>query len=342
MLVSVIFLLILATLLVLFFGHMEETVDGRGVVGGLKEYELKSFVRGSISCIGKAEGDTVKKGDILLKLDDRDMRAKITMLNIAIREAEAEIVVKEAELEVLRQDPLPKEYRHTKIALDECEVRHQKSLYEQQVYKQLYEKEVIAQLDYQKKEVEHLKNAAELKKLREDYQKLQEGLARKIIFRAENELELMKLKLAGKRDELKLMEQRLADYVFIAPTDGIISYIPNTPLAYVDVGDTLVKMAASGEKKFTAYIDENQIYKVREGQAVRLLSSQYNYFDYGYFDGKVARIAELPETRAGSSYYRVKIIITGEPQPLRLGSTGEAYIIIGRERIIYILSGWRR
>ncbi|MFA7231921.1 MAG: HlyD family efflux transporter periplasmic adaptor subunit [Victivallaceae bacterium] len=342
MLVLIIFLLITATTLILVFGYMEDSVQGRGVVGGLREYQLKSSVRSNISFIGKNEGEAVKKGDILLKLDDRDLQEKIEMMNNTICELNAEIDVKSAELEALRQDPLPKEYRNTKIALDECAVRYEKSLYEQKVFKQLYEKKVISMMEYQKKEIDHLKNAAELKTLKADYTKLQEGLARKIIARAENELQLMKRRLSSKKSELNLMQKHLSDYVFIAPEDGVISYIPNKPSGYVDIGETMVQLAASGQKKFTAYIDENQIYKVREGQNVRILSSQYNYFDYGYFDGKVYRIGELPETRAGRSYYPVKIIITKEPKPLRLGSSGEAYIIIGRERIITCITGWNK
>jgi multidrug resistance efflux pump len=337
---TLLFIIISGSLLIIL-GYMEDSVEGRGVVQGLREYQLRSTVRSHVVSISCKEGKKVKKGDELLRLYDRDLQEKIATLKNSISELAAEIKVKEAEFEVLKRDPLPKHYRHNSIELAEYKTRLEKSKYELEVYKELLKKQVISRMKYQHKELEHLRNSAELKKITDDYKRLQSGLGAKILGKAQNELSLLKLKLVGKKQQLELMKMHSSDYIITAPEDGLVSYIPNKPGGYVEPGDILVKLAGGGKKRFTVYVDEKYIYKIREGQKVRISSSQYNYFDYGYFEGKVYRIDELPITRGSINYYPVKVLLTKEPQPLRLGSTGEAEIITGRERIIYGLAGWR-
>ena len=213
-------------------------------------------------------------------------------------------------------------------------------VHEQQMFQKLYDRKVISWLKLQEKQLKYLSDVTDLKTQRKDYAILENGLAKKIIAKAASELNLLKTKLASKKSEFKLLSKHLDDYSFVAPEDGIIRYIPPKPGAYVVPGDTLVKVATTDKKKFTVYIDEKQIFRIQEGQTARISSSQYNYLEYGYFEGKVLHIGGMPEVRGGLNYYPVKIMLTKEPQALRLGSTGEAYIITGKARIILCLSGW--
>jgi len=81
---------------------------------------------------------------------------------------------------------------------------------------------------------------------------------------------------------------------------------------------------------------------VRENQKVRIASSQYNYFEYGYFTGKVFAIDELPLAVGSRNCYAVRILLDENKLPLRLGSTGDAEIIVGRDYIFRVLSGLTR
>ncbi len=338
--VLVIILAVITAILV--FGYMENTVSGRGVFEGFREYQLKSAVLSKVKTVVKHEGEQVKKGEVLLRLDDRDLREKIELLKNHIAELKSEIEVAEAELAIKKHDPLPKEYRHTKIALKAAELRCRKSLLEQTMFQKLYDRKVVSLVTLQQKQLKHLANISDLKTQRKDYAILKNGLAKKIIAKVASELALLRTKLSGRKSEFRLLSRHLDDYVFTAPEDGIIRYIPPKPGAYVVPGDILVRVATTDKKKFTVYIDEKQIFRIQEGQTVRISSSQYNYLEYGYFEGKVLHIGGMPEVRGGSNYYPVKIMLTREPRSLRLGSTGEAYIITGKTRIIFYLSGWNR
>ena len=340
--IGFLFVLLLVIIGILVFGYMENTVTGRGVFEGFREYQLKSAVLSRIKTVEKREGDSVKKGSVLLRLDDRDLREKIELFKNKIAELKSEIDVAEAEFAIKQHDPLPKEYRHTRIALQSAELRCKTSKIEQDMYAKLYKRKVVSLLKLQQAQLKHLTNLTELKSKRKDYMTLENGLAKKIIAKAKSELILLKTKLTSKQSEFKALFLHLNDYVLCAPDDGIIRYIPPKPGAYVVPGDTLVRVATMEKKKFTVYVNEKQIYRIQEGQLARIASSQYNYLEYGYFEGKVLHIGGMPEVRAGQNYYPVKIMIVKEPQALRLGSTGEAYIVTGKERIIFCLSGWNK
>jgi len=334
------FVFMLIIVAILIFGYMENTVSGRGVFEGFREYQLKSTVLSRIKTVAKREGEEVKKGEILLSLDDRALREKIELLKNRIEELKSEIDVAEAEFAIKKHDPLPKEYRHTRIALQTAQQRCKKSEIEQKMFQKLYKRKVISLMTLQEKQLNHLTNISELKTKLKDYQTLENGLAKKIIAKAASELALLKTRLKSKLCEYKLLFRHLDDYIFRAPDDGIVRYIPPKPGAYVVPGDTLVRVATMDKKKFTVYVDEKQIFRIQEGQITRIASSQYNYLEYGYFEGKVLHIGGMPEVRGGQNYYPVKIVLTKEPHALRLGSTGEAYIATGKARIIFSLSGW--
>jgi HlyD family secretion protein len=340
--IVVLFVFLLLIIAILIFGYMENTVTGRGVFEGFREYQLKSAVLSRIKTVVKREGERVKKGEVLLRLDDRDLREKIELLKNRIEELKSEIDVAEAEFAIKQHDPLPKEYRHTRIALQTAELRYKKSEIEQEMFQKLYDRKVISLLKLQQTQLKHLTNINDLKTKRKDYITLENGLAKKIIAKAASELALLKTKLISKKSEFRLLFKHLDDYVFSSPDDGIIRYIPPKPGAYVVPGDTLVRVATVDKKKFTVYVDEKQIFRIQEGQNTRIASSQYNYLEYGYFEGTVLHIGGMPELRAGQNYYPVKIMLTKEPQALRLGSTGEAYIATGKARIIFCLSGWNK
>ena len=336
-------LMILAgVLLLLFFGLIEDTVTGRGKLEGIREYQIKSGITGKVEFISKREGDSIREGEVLLGLDPRALQDKITMVSNAINDLKSEINAKIENLNILRRDPLPESYRHTEITLAEYRTRFEKSKNDLEIYTKLFQREAISRREFQKVELEHLANQSKLQQLTEDYEKIKSGMAEKIVKKAESELELEKSRLAGKVKELDMLKHQLEDYIIRAPEDGVVSYIPAKPGIYVEAGEMIAKVSATQSKKFVALIDEKLVYKIKEGQQARIISSQYSYFDYGYFYGRVIEIGQLPEKVNGANFYPVKVILTVEPQKLRLGSTGEIMIITGRERIIYSLLGWRR
>ncbi len=338
-LAALILILVIGALALLTLGRMEDSVEAKGRVEGIREYRFRSMVTSKVLDAPGHEGDTVKRGDVLLRLDPRQVDDQILLQTNVISELDAQIQVKQEEYLILLNDPLPTHYRHARIALEELRTKTQKSKADLEIYTRLFERKVVSRREFQKIEMEHLTNSSQLQRAESDYKKVREGLGSKILAKAKCEIELLKMRLAGAKRKKAMLVSHLDDYEIKAPEPGVITDQPYKPGAYVQTGDIAITMAATQDKKYVAMVSEKQIYKVQPGQKVRIASSQYNYFDYGYFYGKVIDVEQLPVKQGNTNFYPVKILVTKEPNPLKLGSTGNVEIIAGRDRIISCLLG---
>ena len=334
--IAVLFLVLLGFMI---FGTMEDLVKGNGTVAGIREYDLKTLVSAKTVKIFHHEGEEVNAGEPLVEFDSRNQLDEIDRLKNQVRELQLQISVKSKDLELLKRDPLPDYYRQTKLQLDGARERFDRTKHELEVYRKLYDQKVVTRRDFLKVEMEHLANQQTVLRLEEDWKKLQDGLDRQILAKAEEELRLLRQRLAGKEDEVKMAIRRLEDYILRAPDGGILTDIPPRAGGYYEKGESVIKFAANHNKKVIGLIDEKQIFKVEPGQPVRISCKQYNYLDYGYFAGLVDAVYQLPVEINGVNYYPVKIVLVNEQQPLRFGSSCEVSIITGRERIIFALMG---
>ncbi len=334
-------IVLLIVLAVLIFGSMDDIVKGAGSVAGIREYALKSLVSARSVKICHREGDEVKRGDELIRMDDREQQNVIARIANEIKELNLEISVKEREFALLKKDPLPDYYRHTRKQLEEAREKDVRTSKELEVYSKLYEQKLVTRKEFLQAELEQISNRKTVERLEEDFSRLKQGIEDEIIAKAAGELELLRQKLASKQDDLKMEKQKLEDYIIRAPDAGVVTDIPPRAGGYYETGEVIVKLSANRSKKVIAYVDEKQIYKVAPGQKVRIYCNQYNYLDFGYFYGTVDVISQLPVMQDDVNYYPVKIVLAGEQQPLRFGSRCEVDIITGRERIISALTGIR-
>ena len=405
--VLVLVLVMIGVIIGTFIFSMNDECSGRGTFEGWRTYNMKSSVKSRITKINFHDGEYVKAGEVMLELDSSDLQEAIAGVEANIKELQAALALKKAALDLeasdlrdniervraniaeltaelyaaqtslllLKHNPLPEEYRHTEIALEERRVMLETSRQKLEAYKNLKDRGAMAQLNFLDHQTDVTRNEKELEKLKKDFAIVSGGLAQKITAEAEAKLKLLATKIENRKKELALLEKKMheyrfarsqaeialletritnrkleleqlkskmSEYRFVAPEDGIIASIPTKPGTYVEPGMSVVQFAAGQERKFIAYVDEVEIFKIEEKQSVRIASSQYSTYEYGYFQGEVMYIGELPVERAGRVYYPVFIRVTHEPQPLRLGSSGEAKISTGRDRIIRTIMGTNR
>ena len=333
--------LFMTIVLIMCFGRMDDVVEGRGTVVGIREYDLKTLVSAKTVRIYHHEGEEVKRGDILVEFDSRDQRDKIAMLKHELEELLHEQEVKEQSLKILRKDPLPDYFRHTKLQLEEAKERFARNEHELKVYTDLFNRKAITRREFLRVELDHLNSNMALKRLNEDWKKLQSGMAKDIVIKAEKELELLKKRISGKRKEIDLATKQLEDFKLVAPDVGVLTDIPPRPGGFYERGEVVVKFSANQNKKVIALVDEKQIFKVAPGQKVRIYCQQYNYLDYGYFTGQVTDIYQLPVKDNGVNYYPVRIVLSDEQYPLRFGAGCDVSIVTGRDRIMFVILGLR-
>ena len=197
--VAAILFLVLTIILIMCFGSMDDVVEGKGTVVGIREYDLKTLVSAKTVRIHHHEGEQVRRGDILVEFDSRDQRDKIAMLKHELEELLHEQEVKEQSLKILRKDPLPDYFRHTKLQLEEAKERFARNEHELKVYTDLFNRKAITRREFLRVELDHLNSNMALKRLNEDWKKLQSGMTKDILNKAVKELELLKKRIEGKR-----------------------------------------------------------------------------------------------------------------------------------------------
>lgn len=327
--------------MVMCLGSMEDVVEGSGTVVGIRDYDLKTLVSAKVSKVYRHSGEEVAAGELLLEFDAQEQKDKIALLEHELQELLQELSVKEQDLVILRKDPLPEHFRHTRLHLDEAKAREERHRQLLDIYTRLFKSKTITLHTYLDAELAHLNSVMTLRRYEDDWAKVQSGMAQDILAKAEKEYELLKKRIASKRKEIEVAVGQLENYKLYAPDAGVVTDIPPRAGGYYSRGEVVVKFSANQNKKVIALVDEKLIFKVKPDQQVRIYCQQYNYLDYGYFSGKVTDIYQLPVEKDGINYYPVRIVLDTEEYPLRFGSGCEVKIVTGHDKILWVMLGLR-
>ncbi|GIW67029.1 MAG: hypothetical protein KatS3mg095_0927 [Candidatus Parcubacteria bacterium] len=79
-------------------GTVQKTISTSGYVTTTNSFEIKPEISGKIILITKKEGDYVKKGDLLIKLDDEEIKRQIRKLENNIKNLDKDIELSQIEL----------------------------------------------------------------------------------------------------------------------------------------------------------------------------------------------------------------------------------------------------
>ncbi len=330
---------VVAAIAALIFVRIDDTVFARGEFEAEELYELTSMVDGRIAHIRFKESDRVEAGAVLIQMDDSALRDLIETTQMAASELEAELEVKRKEFAVLQKEPLPQEFRHAAISVWENQEALGKADEKLVRYRQLREKIAVSLTELDTVELDCVRRKADLQRSKANQQIVEAGLAAGIIAKAAEEINLLDARLANKRKTTAQLERHLRDYVITAPLDGRVVDSPHKPGVYIEKGAVALRLAAMDRKKLTVKVGERDIYKIKTGQKARVSSAIYDWLRFGYFEGTVLRVKDLPSKSNGASEYAVEILIDDKGHDLKLGSTGEAVITVGRNSLLYVVFG---
>jgi len=109
--------------------HGHERLSANGIIEAT-EVDLSSKIAGRIREIRVREGDDVKMGQILVRLEDDDLKALVKQYEASLQAAEANVEetkakVEEASQDLMRKRNLFREGLLSKAALDDAEMRYQ-------------------------------------------------------------------------------------------------------------------------------------------------------------------------------------------------------------------------
>ena len=236
-------------------GDLVQTVVASGRVTTPQRVSVGTVVTEVVARIPVEEGQTVRRGDVLIELDDRDERA-------AVAQAEAAVAQSEAKLRQLREAGLPA----SKQALIQAEANQRLARQQFERNRNLKAQGYISQsaLDDATRNLDVANS--QLDAARVQVATNSAGGA---------DFDMAQTALQQTRAGLAVAKARLAQDVIVAPTDGVLIGRNVEPGDVVQPGKELMVLAPSGETQIVVQVDEKNLSQLKLGQTALASADAY-------------------------------------------------------------------
>ena len=337
---------------------LEQISRAKGIViATAKKQEIQSANDGVIEEIFVVEGQSVKKDEVIAKLDQSQFQAsyesiksKVAALESTISRLKAEVFKKE-----MRFTPLSIEYPDFMSSQQELFKRRQEALNDEIG---VLQNSLDLARDELNLNIPLVKTGdigtIELIRLKRQVADLEGQIVnRKNKYFQESQAELTKYE-----EELSSQKQELADKTvtlgraeIVSPMDAIVNNILiTTKGAKVRAGDVIMQLVPIDELVIEAKLSPSEISFVKLGQKASVKLDAYDFSIFGGFEGKVKHISSdtlVEKTNKGDEFFfRVLISIDGREMISKVGKkvivtpgmTGQIDIITGERTVLTYLA----
>ena len=336
---------------------MEITVAGQGRLQPTTRYDVKAKRSGLIQTVHVQHGQEIKQGDLMLTLDDTDLRTELEKLEHELAMNQSRRVALVAELQRERA-VLETEIARAEVEYETAQLQLEQVREEYQIYRKYapYREDGsvrppvdtlipirVHQTRVQRAEVEIERAKRRLAAL--DNRKQELGT-----------LEQMYEKLQVSH---RLVQTHLEQMKIYAPVSGTVLTrdLDKREGDRIEAGEAVIELAKLHSWQAEVMIQEVDIPKVKEGHKVRIYVNAFPHMEYKVFEGEVTDVPRKPEpalvgaglvpSGAMSTVYPVKINVidpylsAGEKEcPLAYGMGVEAKIVTERGPIVDLL--WKK
>lgn len=313
-------------------GQMVVKISATGVVEPNFQVEVKSKASGEVLSFPYEEGDFVKKGEFLLRLEKSDEVRNVerAKANLASSKAQLERAKSSLQLQMTRYETDLQSAR-SQVAEAKANLIDARDKLRRQ--EDLFEKKFTSR--------ETLESARTTYKVREE--NLEQAKANlQAAKNAIHDIEVKKHEIAlaeseVRRAELELAEaeERLEETEIYAPISGVLieklvekGQIIASGITTVSGGTALAKLADVSTLFIVADVDETDIGKVEVGQKVKITTDAY---PEEVFSGTVTRIAPQGKVEDSITIFKVKIEIRGKGKDILKPMMTANVDIISRE-----------
>ena len=312
-----------------YFSPLEEVAQGQGrIIPSSREQIVQSLDPGTIQQMLVKEGDTVEKGQILLKLDDtrssailREIKAKVEHLEAMVARLQAEAYNTKLTFPEDISDELKKReeaaYVSRRRAMEEqvSGLQKSKAALEQQIAitTPMVKRGVMSQVELLRMQRDSHDLAVQITERQNRYT----TDASNELVKTESELAQAKENMAMRADPVERSQIR-------APMKGIVKNIRiNTIGGVVSAGQDILEIVPIEDNLLVeAYIRPNDVAFIRPGLPAVVKLTAYDYAIYGGLEGKVTLISPdtLSDEKRNASelklnmnnvYYRILVQTSG-------------------------------
>lgn len=291
-------------------------------------YSVLSFsVSGIVSEILVAEGEKVKAGQVLVRLDSRELQAKSRSDLAELAKAQASHSKTSAGLRP-QEVAMKQEIRaHNYASWEEAKANYERS-------EELFKQGAISGQQLDKDKASYLKTKAELEQAKADFDMAKAGSRSEDIAVTTADVAIAKAKLYGTRESIVLTELRAPFSGTIASIELKVGEFVTTETAKVDENAEITdsaKVQLADLSKWqikTTDLTEINIARIKEGAGVKVTFDAIPGLE---LPGKVTRIRAFGEKKRGDMTYTVFIDLLQMDERLRWNMTASVSIDTGGE-----------
>jgi HlyD family secretion protein len=277
----------------------------------IREVNLGFRVPGRLAEVLRDEGDEVKPGDVLARLDAEPYQREVD-------ETRAQAGSLRARLQLLEAGNRPQEIAQARALVREREVTSANAFRVFQRQEELLHNKAVSVQERDDAEARYHEAEARLKSGREQLALLEAGFRPEEIAQAKADLVRAEALQAS-------AELRLADAVMRAPSEGVVITRAQEPGAILQAGTTVLTVSLTKPVWVRAYVAEPDLGRLAPGMKVAVYTDTHPDKPFagqiGYISPRAEftpKNVETPELRT-SLVYRLRIVV-GNPDPsLRQG-----------------------
>ncbi len=235
--------------------NLVSSISSNGKVEPIAPFVVRAQLDTFVEKIGVVEGQSVKKGQLLLELNVKDAAAQLA-------EARSKLLRAEDDLRAARAGGRSDEAAKTEgqlaaaVALRDRLQRNHDSL-ERLIAQQAATKDELAAND-----LDLAKANAQVKQLTAAKQEFEHGV--------KLDANRTTLQVEQLRSEVAALEEKVRDGRIVAPAAGTLYSLPAKAGVYVRVGELLAEMADLHKIRVRAFIDEPELGGLEPGEPVRI------------------------------------------------------------------------
>ena len=324
---------------------IDVTVDAAGTIEPQRVWPVRMLEPGRIAAILVNTGDTVRRGQVLARLDVLDARSALEQLRARVAQRSVDIERAAA------AESLQASERVLRLARADARVVATRAAMRRKLgdfglggnvdsVLTVYRPGAHTELDVA---------VSEVRSAEADRKSAEAELGQAHV--AQLDQARVRIELDALRAELRHGERRLDRLSIASPTDGVVltERVERLLGAMLASGDELLQVGDASAWDARLVVTERELHKVRVGERVRLTIPALRLVHNAPLDGRVVALAPSPfaaapgvsAVRGGGYEVRVSVAVDALPShvvaQLRTGYTVEARIVDRSARIITVL-----
>ncbi len=282
---------------------IKSVISSNGKVEPVDPSVLRALFDGFITRVIAMEGDTVKRGDPLLTMDDTALRAQL-------EQARAELTREQAALRVAQGGGRADELARLTGDLRAAEAQQALLEKQQQALTRL-----LAEHAATPDEVE--KNRAALERARADVDHLRKAIDE---FKQQTTLDTSQLQLSVRHSEaqIKDLQDKIASARVISPINGTLFSLPVHQHDFVHTGDLLAQVADLSKVRVRAFVDEPELGGLKPGLVVEVT---WDAIPNRVWSGQIEAVPQQIVARGNRNVGEVLCSISNQNRELKPNAT---------------------